>query len=279
MATRVDGREQKRAEACVCGASGQSGSMRKITPWLTGWLLLAGALRADRVDDLVRLHLAAMGGPEKVQALRALRSTGITQAQGRQLQFVFWAARPNLVRIEQSAEGRTLTEGYDGKGNPWVLDMKTQEVLALGSEAGRAFIADAEFDDPLVAGKERHFTIDFEGEMEANGHRTIRLLITQNLAGTCHLVLDGSTYLILRKESTRAGMLGEEKVETVYSDYRLVAGVIVPYHITELVGGKVQHEITMESVEANPTLPPDIFSPPLKPGKALPPVSGPAKED
>lgn len=243
--------------------------MRTITSWLAGWLLLAGALRADRVDDLVRLHLAAIGGQEKVQALRALRSTGVTRVQGRELRFVLWAARPNLVRLEQTAEGRSLMEGYDGQGTPWVLDMTTHDVLPLGAEASRAFIADAEFDDPLLAGKERHFTADYEGEAELEGHRTIKLLITQNLAGTFHLFLDANTYLIVRKESIRAGLLGEEKVEILYADFRLVAGVIVPFHITERTGGTVQHEITLETIEANPALPPGTFSPPPKPGAAF----------
>src|SRR5437016_5270681 len=50
-------------------------------------LALATPARADRAEDLARIHVEALGGRERIKALAAMRATGHVDMPGRQLRF------------------------------------------------------------------------------------------------------------------------------------------------------------------------------------------------
>ena len=224
-------------------------------------------VRADFAADLARIHVEAIAGQERLQKLKALRATGFTHIQGKELRFVMWAERPNRVRTETMNAGRVLTQGYDGVNPPWVLDSKTGKVVAMGVEAAREFSADADFDDPLVARGSRTVTMDYAGETEIEGHPVFKLLVTQNFTESSFVYLDNKTYFIIRRDITKVRGGVSETVETYYSDFSSMNGIILPHRITEKSAGQLRHETVLEFVEANPVLMPGFFSRPIMTAK------------
>ena len=228
-----------------------------------GGLTGVSPVRADLAVDLARIHVEAIGGRERLQALKAFRVSGFTLIQGKELRFVMWAARPNRVRTETTSGGRVLTQGYDGVNPPWVLDSRTGKVIEMGGAAARAFSADANFDDPLVAWESRNVALDYAGEAEIAGRPVFKVLVTQNFTESSLVYLDHETYFIIRRDVTRSRDGRMETVETYYSDFSAVNGIIMPHRITEKAAGQLRHETVMELVEANPALMPGFFSRPV----------------
>lgn len=69
--------------------------------------LLPGA-RADRIAEIMEIHVAAIGGRERIEALRSFRAEGhVLSATGAQVKFTMLAARPGQVRVETERGGRT----------------------------------------------------------------------------------------------------------------------------------------------------------------------------
>jgi hypothetical protein len=245
-----------------------SGNFTRMRAWFVGmgFVLLASLARADRADDLARLHLEVTGGAQRVAALKAFRATGTVQMDGGQVRFLLIAARPNLVRLESEAGGRAMVQAYDGVEPPWEYDtgMSPPRSRDMPDAAAKRIMADAEFDDPLIAGKARGFVFDFAGETEVEGRRFFRLLVTYRLTETFSMLLDPETYLIAYRTETHVSGGGRQReIVTHYDRYLPVDGVLLPHQITTATDGVVTQVMTIDRIDANPPVTIDTFSRPL----------------
>lgn len=230
-------------------------------------VLLGGAhlARADRMTELVAIHLEAMGGKARIDALGSLRATGMVYAGGKVLRFTMMAARPAKVRLETVRDGRTLVQATDGAEPPWELDSGATpaKYRTMSDTLARTFLADAEFDDPLVGGSARGYVFDFAGEIMVDGRKQLRVLVTHKLVDTFSLLVDDDTFLITKRVEQRTTAGGRKlQVITHYEDFRPVAGVLFPHKITVSVDGNASQQTRIERIEANPSLAADIFSRP-----------------
>lgn len=232
---------------------------------IIGWLLVVGTAAADQAMDVARIHIEVIGGKEKIDALTALRASGQVIAGGKRVRFSMVAARPNRVRLETGAEGRTLLQASDGVEAPWKYDTGVwpPKYQAMADGEARVFVADAEFDDPLVAGAARGFAFDYAGEVASGGKKLLRLLVTRKMTDTFSVLLDAETYFIVAKVETRQSPGGRRvEIMTRYEDYRPVAGVMLPHRVAVLNDGKLVQHTLIETVEANPTLTAETFARP-----------------
>jgi len=246
----------------------------------TIWLAAALACstipaRADRAEDLARIHVEAIGGRERIAALHALRASGTAFAAGKIVQFTMTAARPAKVRVETEAGGRKTVQASDGVEPPWELDTATSPPKSrlMPEMNARTFLGDAEFDDPLVAGADRGFTLDYAGEMQVRGRKLHRLLVTRKFTETFALFVDDETYFIVMRMEERTTAGGRKlAVVTHYEDFRPVDGVLLPHQITLAIDGKMTQQTKITRVEANPPMPEDFFQ---RPRPAEPAVTAP----
>lgn len=235
-------------------------------------LAVVPRVTADRIAEIVRIHTEAIGGKKRVEALAALRASGQVDRGEKRVRFSMTAARPDKIRLETESGGRTLVQASDGEAPPWEFDTGTwpPRYRPMNEANAKTFVADAEFDDPLIAGPERGFTLDFAGEMEVDGKKLLRVLVTRKLTETYSLLLDPETYLIVLRVEQRAGLSGRKMaIVTRYSDYRPVAGVLLPHDVTLLVEGRVNQRTKIDRIDPNPALTAETFSRP-KAGISVP---------
>lgn len=230
--------------------------------WLLLLCVMSPLVRADFAQDLARIHTEASGGRERINALKSIKGTGVTQNEIGTLRFVLWAARPNRIRTEVVSGEHTIAQGWDGVGDPWIADSQTKRITRLGGVSAWDFKIDAEFDDPLVGGADRKVSIDYVGEMELEGRTLLKLVVTQNFTSISFVFLDPATYLIARRDIVRRSKGGEVVIRTDYADYRPVAGVLLPHRVVVSQGGKRIRETVIETMQANPALPADVFKAP-----------------
>jgi hypothetical protein len=232
-------------------------------------------IRADRAEELAQVHVEAIGGMKRIEALKALRATGHVMGGSGQVRFTMLAARPACVRIETDRLGRTLVQGSDGVEPAWEFDTGTwpPKYREMNASVARTFVADAEFDDPLVAQKARGYTLDYAGEMVVEGRKLHRILVTRKLMDTFSVLLDDETFLIVMRVEQRETAGGRRMhVVTHYADFRPVAGVLLPHTITVTVEGSAKHQTKIGSIEANPSIEEGSFS---RPKVAVPATRAP----
>jgi hypothetical protein len=248
----------------IGSSAGTSPAMR-VWALLAGWLFSGSLAAADPLADLVNIHVAVMGGEERIAALKSFRATGSVTMNGKQVRFVLTAARPNLVRMETEGGGRTLVQGYDGVEPPWEFDTGTwpPRTRPVAEPVARRIVADAEFDDPIIAGPARGYALDYAGEVEVDGRKLRRILVTHKLTESFSLLLEPDTFLILFRTESRSSATGRPfLLSTRYGQFQPVAGVLLPHEMTTTIDGKVTQQMKIELIEPNPTLTPETFSPP-----------------
>ncbi len=239
--------------------------MRRVLSCFLFVVLTATALRADRAADLARIHLEAIGGKERVEALGSLRATGQAIASGQQVRFTLLAARPAKLRLETEKGARSLVQGTDGAEPPWEYDTGSwpPKYREMADASARVFVADAEFDDPLVAGGARGYTLEYAGEIEVGGRKLLRVLVTHKLRETFSVLVDDETYFIVMRVDHRTSPAGRKlQVVTHFDDFRPVAGVLLPHRITISVDGQASQQTKIVRIDANPEFKPEVFSRP-----------------
>jgi hypothetical protein len=238
----------------------------RVRQFLSGLLLLTMSVaRADQAADIAQIHLEAIGGRARMAALHGLRMSGVVLVGEKRLRFTMIAARPDRVRLETENNGRTLVDASDGVEPAWEFDTGNwpPRYHEMNTAAAKSFTADAEFDDPLIAGPARGFALDYAGETEVDGQKYLRVLVTKNLVETFSLLIDEETYFIVMRVEERTTTAGRRrKIVTRYDDFRPVEGVLLPHRVTLLTDGQVEQQMIMEKIETNPELTPETFTRP-----------------
>lgn len=233
------------------------------------WFAVPG--RADQVEDLARIHIEVMGGRERIEKLAAMRVTGEAAVPGgKKARFTMIAARPAKVRLETEGGGRTLVQGTDGVEPPWEYDTGSwpPKYKDMAAANAKTFAADAEFDDPLVAGKQRGYVFDYAGEVTIGGRKLTRILVTRKLSDTFSIFVDPQTFFIVMRVAERTSAGGRSvHVATHYEDFRPVEGVLLPHLITLTVDGRPTQQTKITRIDPNPKVTDDMFA---RPKVALP---------
>ncbi|MET0261633.1 MAG: hypothetical protein ABW223_01955 [Rariglobus sp.] len=225
--------------------------------------VLTTLVRADFAQDLARIHTEAVGGSENVQALKTLRATGITRNARGDLHFTLWAGRPSQVRTELASKTRVITQAWGGGDEgPWSADSETKRITLLTGDSAEDFKTEAEFDDPLLAGKDRKIALDYVGEMKVDGRDLLKIMVTQNFTQISYVYLDPASYLIVRRDVIRRRPGGEMTLRTDYGDFRAVAGVLLPHRLSAYRDGKRLHETVIDRIEPNVKLEALMFATP-----------------
>ncbi len=232
-----------------------------------GFLLTLSALvsRAGQVEDLMSIHLEAIGGADRLRALQSVRMKGRVATRGIEVKMTMLAARPNRVRIANEFANRTLVQVYDGETTPWEYEPRASPPLLrdMPPATARIFMGDAEFDDPLLDAGTRKFTVDYAGTATVDGRKAYKLLLTRPDAPPFLLLLDSDTYFIVRRAERRVDTKGNvTEILTRYADFRPLEGVLMPFRITVIADGITTQDTFVDTMEANPKYSSDAFKRP-----------------
>lgn len=120
---------------------------------------------------------------------------------------------------------------------------------------------DADFDNPLHDYARRGISLDYAGEAVVDGRPCQKLLAVLRHTDVVTFYVDDETRLVTRRDQTKKVRGHEVVIETHYSEFKAAAGVLLPRRIRSVVEGRVLNDTRIESLEANPPLPPDFFGP------------------
>ncbi len=243
--------------------------MRKI---LYGWLWLAlftGAISAQTADEIIGKYVKAIGGIEKIQAIKSIRWTGkFIGGGGFEAVVGIESKRPNLVRQEFIIQGLTGVNAYDGKTGwkiePW---QGKKDVETLSEEEMKDILDSADFDGPLIDYAQKGHKAEYLGVEQIEGSDTYKLKLTKANGDVVFYYLDTDYFVPLKTETKRIIRGAEIEFEQGFGDYKEVNGVYFPFSIENGVKGNPNtSKIVFSKAEANVTLDDNRFIAP-KTGK------------
>lgn len=98
--------------------------------------------------------------------MHSLGAQGRTFISGEIVPFTLTAVRPNRLRVDGFSPLRRVIQGYDGEQAPWIShsEPKGGAVQAMAAGDAKDFVANADFDGPLVNFATKGYSVDYAGE-------------------------------------------------------------------------------------------------------------------
>ena len=212
--------------------------------------LLCGAVcaRAQTVDEIVQQNLKATGAANW-KTVQTMKVTATISVQGQKAAMTVWEKRPKLLRQELLIQNVTLVQAFDGQ-TVWAINPQ----MFGGSEAPHEApgpAADstkdqAEFESALLDYKAKGSSVELvRRPFGSDAHLKVAK------AGRCSTLYDTQSGLAVRV-TTDIDQGGQPVTLTSDpSNYKAVEGIMMPFSITQTVGGMATVVLSIEKIEFN----------------------------
>jgi outer membrane lipoprotein-sorting protein len=241
--------------------------MRRFLLAVAGVLVLGFAASGQTADEIIGKYVEKIGGMEKLQAIKTMRSTGkFIGGGGFEAVIINENKRPNLVRGEFSLQGMTAINAFDGK-NGWKINPFSgkKDAETLGEEELKQIVEDSDFDGPLVNYAAKGNKVEFMGKEEFEGSDVYKLKVTLANGTVKHYFLDSDYYVPIKVETRQINRGTEFESETILGDYKEVGGVYFAFSSESgLKGSSNKVTVTIEKIEINVPIDDSRFAMPKK---------------
>jgi outer membrane lipoprotein-sorting protein len=219
-------------------------------------------MAAQTVDEIIAKNVAARGGEAKLRAVKAVRLTGkVEVGPGMVAPTTMVIKRPGMVRMEFTVQGMTAIQAYDGKTGWGVMPFQgKKDPEPMAADDVKNLEDEADLDGPLMDYKAKGNTVEYLGKDKVEGSDAYKLKVTKKNGIIETSYIDADTGLQV-KSITKTKIRGNDtEIETAYSDFRAVEGLMLAFSIEQnAVGSPQKQKIIVEKVEINPDLNDDQF--------------------
>lgn len=219
---------------------------------------------AQTADEVIDKHVAALGGADKIAAIKTMEQEQTMSVQGMDITAKAAYVVGKSIRNDVSVMGQQITNVVDGdKGwtiNPLAGGTTAQDLPADAMKMAKGTTEPNLFQ--LAYLKTNKYPYELVGKEKQNGKDVYNLKVTRP-EGLFNYFIDAATYQLTGFKGT-VDMQGQ-KVETTgnYSDYKAVEGIMMPF-TSEITAPGMPGTITakLTKITFNPTVDPSIFAKP-----------------
>jgi outer membrane lipoprotein-sorting protein len=229
-------------------------TMFKVVTGFAVALVLASPAAAQNVDEIVAKHVAAMGGAEKLKAVKSVRMTGkMTVGPGIEAPIVLELKRPNAMRMDITVQGMVGSQAFDGTKGWSLMPFGGSKVpQEMAADEMRMAEEQADMDGPLVDYKTKGNKVELLGKEQVEGAPAYKLQVTLKSGVIRTMYIDAEHFLTIKEEGKRTIRGTEMETETIVGDYKEVDGLMFPHAIDSGQKGNPQRQkMTVEKIELN----------------------------
>lgn len=226
-------------------------------------LACTGHTKAQQADVAVDKYINFIGGAKNWKKVKTLTASGEYNYGGMKFPFSSYSKAPNLYKFVVPFEGKFYAQAFDGtKG--WKIDAfknETSPTELTGKPAQlMANEADVELEDPFIDYKVKGHRLTLEGTGIYEGKNCVKIKLTRKTGEIETYYFDEiSGAMIVKVAPSKNAELQGSLLETVYSDYRDVGKIKIPFKTVSKSNDQTILEITIERAEVNVPIPTDEF--------------------
>jgi outer membrane lipoprotein-sorting protein len=222
------------------------------------------------LDQIIAKHFEAEGGIEKQKATQTQRVTAHLVGMPMEIKFVTEHKRPSFVRVDQTVQGQTATEAYDGKTgwkvNPFAGYGGGKAVEAMTAEELSNFEIEADINGPLMDYKTKGHAVELLGTESAEGVSAYKLKITLKNGQVQIHYFDTESFLRTKQIIKRKERGQDVELEMILGDYKEVDGILTPFSFEIGAPGSTQKaKVRIDKVEFNIPIEDSRFKAPATP--------------
>jgi len=237
---------------------------RTLLTILAALALLAPAARAQTVDEIIARNVEALGGMDKLQSIKTLRSTATLKMGSFQAAVESENKRPDKVRQEFILQGMAQVSAYDGKTG-WQVNpfqgRKDPELLSADDTKDLQVAAD--IDGPLVNYKQKGSVAELVGHDSVEGTDCYKIKLTLKSGDVRYYYLDADSYMVIKLETQTIIRGSLQERDTYYGDYEKVDSIYFPFSSESAQKDQPDRvQVTVDKIEVNAPLDDSRFAVP-----------------
>lgn len=217
---------------------------------------------ANTVDDIINKYIEALGGKDKLNAIRSVYMEGTRKVMGIEMPVTITKVQGKLFRTDYKLEG---TKGYiiitpiEG----WSL-IPTQSPFVQSTSSDRLTKMQPLLDiaGPLVNYAAKGNKAEWLGKETINENEAYKIKLTIRTGDETYYYIDTETNLVIqtRQIGIENGNNTQEVI-TDYSDYKLFDGIMFPQTISNPAEGIMAGTTTFKSIIINKPVDDSFYNP------------------
>lgn len=219
------------------------------------------------IDALIERNISARGGATVWRDVSSLRLSGqMDLGKGLHVPYVIEQKRPGKMCLEFIFNKEKATQCINGKTGWKILPFRGRNVAEAMTDSELKEMVDmAGIDGLLFDSDKRGHKITLAGKEQIEGRNVLKLQVILPEDAMRWVYIDEESALEIKLEMTRI-LRGEERiVETQYSDWRKIDGLLIPHRQeTRTEGNTKSNFVTVDSVRVNPPINDSRFTMPVK---------------
>jgi hypothetical protein len=221
---------------------------------------------AQSVDEIVNKNIEAMGGKEKLAALKALKiSVSIDIGPNMKAPATIYLVNGTKMRFELSLQGMTMIQCITGDSG-WAVNPfeGKKDAERMNNDDIQSSKDQMNLTNELFDYKAKGNKIELIGKEDMEGTDTYKLKVTKKNSDVDYVYLDAKTYLELKITSKHKFKDKEVESDEILSNYKKIDGLMFAFSREERQAGSQQGQtMVADSIEVNPKIDDKIFIMPV----------------
>lgn len=218
--------------------------MRKI--FLVFIMLMSGIVSAQTAKEIIEKNIELSGGLTNWKLLNSITLQGrLTLGINDHYPIKIFQERPNLTKTVITINKKeTAIEGYDGKKG-YAMNYATNKLQEYPN-----YVAES-FDTDFIDWESKGFEANYLGKEKVGEIVCHKVELIKNVNKTLYF-FDSKSYMLIKEVKS------DESI--IYSDYRKVGGLMMPFRIESSSPKKdSDYVILLNKIETNKVLPANTF--------------------
>ncbi len=208
---------------------------------------------SQSAEDILEKMIDAQGGRIALEKIQDTVLTGYMEMvqMGLGGSLKTYQKEPNKLRMDATVQGAVVIQSFDGE-TAWMTNPMTglpeEMPLVMSEDFGRSALGNGALLDPGKFG----ITYILTGKELLEGKEYF--VLSQNFSDGFKAIflIDPETYLMYKTKTTSKNEVGKEvDVETVFTDYKNIEGILVAHTLITYQDGREFMKMTITKVEFN----------------------------
>lgn len=225
--------------------------------------IASGQNKSPAVDEVIQKYVDAIGGLEKLRAVRTLKMTGKAMlGEQTNAPMTLQLKRPASSRLDMEIQGQNIVQAFDGTTGWMLMPFRNPAPEKANSEETQQMRENSDMDGPLVDYRTKGNQVELLGTEDVAGTSTYKIKVARKGGHTEVHYINASSFLPLKNVTARSQNGTSVEIESYPRDFRKVGGILLPYTIEQKANGKTVMRMVMERIEVNVPVDDDIFKMP-----------------
>ena len=217
---------------------------------------------AQTVDEIIDKHVAAIGGMDKISAVKTVYTERSLSVQGMEIPTKSTVLVGKALRTESSVMGNSMVQVVDGTTG-WMIRPAmmggTGDPEDMPADQVKQQLGQLDPFGPLINYKTKGNTVELVGKEKVDGKDAYHLKVTTKEGQVIDEFIDATTYMASKIKMTANG----QAAEISFSDYKDVDGIKFP-NTMEMTSAQGNLTFSTEKVTVNGKVDESIFKKPAK---------------